>query len=596
MFKQTKKALMLSVFMLIICLGMLLGTTYAWFTDSVSSGSNVIQAGSLDIVLEYWDGNQWVDAEGKVLEFQKADTTFGTEVIWEPGCTYKMPKFRVRNEGNLAAKILIKLNGVKGDEKLLEVIKLTTTITNIPESLLTGSSGSIFSRFNNATVDIMYGTPDGTIVFDHSLMGKGIISPNTGHTDTSPEFTISGHMDENAGNEYQGLKIEGISISVVAAQSVYEYDSFGREYDKTTAYPFVSGPVNVPNETAKEPLTLFANGMKVEVPVGLVNNFSDDVKSVAISFAKPIVINNSIHYAYVELIDQNGNIIDLSNNSELLTITISGQTTFVPGTSVDVFHDEERVTTATVAADGSISYTATHFCEINVTLLKDAYYVNNKDDFAYEVALGGRVVPNADMVLDNYIFTAGKAEIFLNGKNIASNIDQIFGACGATADLSINGEGLVSTKSGYVGYVYDGGKLSINGGTFQLGETNNAGHFYTQNSGKTIINGGTFISEDKNTPIVYCINGFVEINGGFFQNKANPSAALISMGNNINYVKNQKITISGGTFVNWNPMDSAFAKAWEEPNVPALIVLADGYKMISEIQSNGDVWYMVVPE
>ena len=71
MFKQTKKALLLSVLMLVVCLSMLLGTTYAWFTDSASSGSNVIQAGTLDIVLEYWDGAQWVDAEGKVLEFQK---------------------------------------------------------------------------------------------------------------------------------------------------------------------------------------------------------------------------------------------------------------------------------------------------------------------------------------------------------------------------------------------------------------------------------------------------------------------------------------------------------------------------------------------
>ena len=168
MFKQTKKALMLSVLMLVVCLSMLLGTTYAWFTDSASSGSNVIQAGTLDIVLEYWDGAQWVDAEGKVLEFQKANTTSGTEVIWEPGCTYKMPKFRIRNEGNLAAKILIKLNGVKGDEKLLEAVKLTTTITNIPDSVLNGSYGSVYAKFNNATIDLMYGTPDGTIVFDYS--------------------------------------------------------------------------------------------------------------------------------------------------------------------------------------------------------------------------------------------------------------------------------------------------------------------------------------------------------------------------------------------------------------------------------------------
>ena len=67
------------------------------------------------------------------------------------------------------------------------------------------------------------------------------------------------------------------------------------------------------------------------------------------------------------------------------------------------------------------------------------------------------------------------------------------------------------------------------------------------------------------------------------------------MGNNLKYADNQKITLSGGTFVNWNPMDSAFAHSWTNPDVPALIVLAEGYQIVSETQENGDVWYSVVP-
>ena len=223
-----KKALVASILMLAICITSLVGTTFAWFTDSVSSGSNVIKAGTLDIVLEYWNGTDWVDAEGKVLEFQKAGNA-NEEVLWEPGCTYQMPKFRVRNVGNLATKILIKLNGVTGNEKLMEAIELSNTITNIPDSCLNGSAGTVFQKFNNATIGLAYGTPDGTIIFDWSLAGAGKVTPNTGSTDTSPEFTISGHMKEEAGNEYQGLMIQGISVTVIAAQEVYEYDSFGSE-------------------------------------------------------------------------------------------------------------------------------------------------------------------------------------------------------------------------------------------------------------------------------------------------------------------------------------------------------------------------------
>jgi len=240
--KNTKRALISSLLVLCLCFTMLIGTTFAWFTDSATSGSNVIKSGRLDIVLEYWNGTDWVDGEGKVLEFQKANGATDEEILWEPGCTYQLPKFRVRNVGNLATKILIRLNGIDGDEKLMEAIDLTTTITNIPDSVLNGSQAAQLGKFNNATIELMYGTPDGTLIFDWSLMGEGVVAPNSGHTDTSPEFTITGHMHEDVGNEYQNLMIQGISITVLATQQVYEYDSFGRDYDANLPYPDVEAP------------------------------------------------------------------------------------------------------------------------------------------------------------------------------------------------------------------------------------------------------------------------------------------------------------------------------------------------------------------
>ena len=63
--KLTKKALLSSALSLVLCISMLLGTTYAWFTDSVSSGNNIIQSGNLDIEFEYWDGEKWADVAGQ---------------------------------------------------------------------------------------------------------------------------------------------------------------------------------------------------------------------------------------------------------------------------------------------------------------------------------------------------------------------------------------------------------------------------------------------------------------------------------------------------------------------------------------------------
>ena len=97
---------------------------------------------------------------------------------------------------------------------------------------------------------------------------------------------------------------------------------------------------------------------------------------------------------------------------------------------------------------------------------------------------------------------------------------------------------------------------------------------------KTLPFNNLLFTDTQARTIAYCINGFIEINGGFFQNTANPAQALLSMGNNLSYANNQKITLSGGTFVNRNPMSSAFAQDW--PQAPAMIVLEEGYKMISE--------------
>ena len=49
--RSTKNALISSVLALVLCFTMLLGTTYAWFTDSVTSATNIIAAGNLDIEL-----------------------------------------------------------------------------------------------------------------------------------------------------------------------------------------------------------------------------------------------------------------------------------------------------------------------------------------------------------------------------------------------------------------------------------------------------------------------------------------------------------------------------------------------------------------
>ena len=93
---STKKALVFALLSTLLCVSMLIGTTFAWFTDTANAAVSTIVSGNLDVKLEYataWDETgkptAWADAEGKTLNFRTADNN--TNILWEPGCTYKLP-------------------------------------------------------------------------------------------------------------------------------------------------------------------------------------------------------------------------------------------------------------------------------------------------------------------------------------------------------------------------------------------------------------------------------------------------------------------------------------------------------------------------
>ena len=86
--KATKRALLTSVMALVMCVVMLVGTTFAWFTDTASTAVNKIVAGNLDVELQMKDsGGNWVKAEGKTLNWVKDEVDENKKVLWEPGCT-----------------------------------------------------------------------------------------------------------------------------------------------------------------------------------------------------------------------------------------------------------------------------------------------------------------------------------------------------------------------------------------------------------------------------------------------------------------------------------------------------------------------------
>ena len=203
--KATRRALIFSVLSLILCFSMLTGTTYAWFTDTVASTGNIIQSGILDVGLVDLNGNS---LEGKPLAFQKAaGAPADEEVLWEPGCTYNLEDFKVKNLGNLAFKFKIYIKGIDGDAKLLEAIDWT--VTNLAEP------GEQFE------LDKWYHLKPGEVFPEDDGLG----------------IRLTGHMREDAGNEYQNLECDGVSIMIYAIQDTVEYDSFDNQYDAFAQVP-----------------------------------------------------------------------------------------------------------------------------------------------------------------------------------------------------------------------------------------------------------------------------------------------------------------------------------------------------------------------
>ena len=236
--KSTKRALLGSVMAMVLCLAMLVGATFAWFTDTASTGVNKIQAGNLDVQLVDENGNS---LEGKTLEFKKAaNAAEGEAVLWEPGCTYELPAVYVKNNGKLALKYKVAITGINGSAKLNEVIDWTIN--------------------------------DADLSADHSLSAGA----------TSEALTIKGHMQESAGNDYMNESIDGIAITVYATQDTVESDSFNSTYDESATCP-------VANVTElKEALT---TGGVVAVTEDIKTNNIEDTAAARIVISQPTTLN-----------------------------------------------------------------------------------------------------------------------------------------------------------------------------------------------------------------------------------------------------------------------------------------------------------------
>ena len=211
---KTRNSLFTSVIALVLCVSMLLGTTYAWFTDVATSKDNVIQTGNLDVTMEWandFDATTWQDATAGAIF---------THDNWEPGYT-DVKYIKITNKGDLNLKWRLTLEAEGAVSKLSDVIGVycvnpaTEKLTSINGLTAAGTLTNVLNNKNNFA-------PEGRLA-----VGAEVI------------VAMAMHMDEDAGNEYKGLSLcnTGFSVKIVATQDVGESDSFGDDYDKDAEWP-----------------------------------------------------------------------------------------------------------------------------------------------------------------------------------------------------------------------------------------------------------------------------------------------------------------------------------------------------------------------
>ncbi len=224
--KSTKRALLLSALSLLLCVSMLIGSTFAWFTDSVTSGSNKIVAGNLkvDLLMADADGNYAsiankdaaiFGANSLVAQNNAADT------LWEPGKT-QIVYLGVENKGNLDMKYNILLNVIDGG-----------LIGALEYAVVDGANAKTNPITATKWADIKANAQTGNVA-----AGSTVAAPNgaiKAGEDAVDYFALAIHMKEEAGNDYMGKDIT-IDVTVLATQLTSEFDSFDNQYDKAAAW------------------------------------------------------------------------------------------------------------------------------------------------------------------------------------------------------------------------------------------------------------------------------------------------------------------------------------------------------------------------
>lgn len=330
--KSKKTALLMSFTSLLICFAMLVGSTFAWFTDTASTGVNKIVAGNLKVGFQYWNGKKYVDAKDVSL--------FSEETQWEPGHT-EIVYLKVINQGNLALKY--RLNTIntfeyqyaknsKGDQILLsKYLKI-----GIAEGK-NAAAGTYAKR-----EDAIAAVENNTVAYD-SYTKENTLLPATGDNESADYLAFVVYMPTTVGNEANwdpnvtesyGAPWIRFNLALNATQASYEKDSFDETYDGNVPYPVA--------------------GVGAD---GTGNAIYDELEKQNPSILLGADASRSFGWfvRYATTMNLNGHTMNTNGNQSVIDVTANGDLVITGNGTIDASGGSDSVTAVTVDHGGKLT-------------------------------------------------------------------------------------------------------------------------------------------------------------------------------------------------------------------------------------------------
>lgn len=534
--KSTKRALLSSLLALVLCFSMLLGTTFAWFTDSVTSANNIIQAGNLDVELYY-------QAEGETTWTKVTETTnvFKDGVLWEPGHT-EVVKLKVVNEGSLALKYQLGVN-----------VASETGSVNMAGEAFKLSDYIKFGIIDGAQTytreeAIAEAEKNATALATAYKSGNTALAAKNDNADTDEKVvTMVVYMPTSVGNEANAKTGEAVptinlGINLLATQVEAEGDSFDTDYDKDAGYDYGKtnvGPYKL-NVLADANAAYDSETKTYTIPVQTIAQGGYNASQ-----------GNKYYAGYT---------VNVAGYGENATVSFDKDT----GEVVWKLADEEKggfivngvhqqwTSAGTVRAyrydidgDGVTDFTVVNDASAAKVQVADA------EQLKKVMESGASAVLNADIVLTEALTVpaGATATLDLNGKTVTAPSDALW-AIQNNGTLTVTGNG---TMEGSYTALYSNGNLTIENGTFTA--TNGFGvlidNIYGTEASVAVINGGTFTGLGIYNPTD------VTINGGTFNVGRDPDGATDQLSDEMTLFisptfvgapNTANVVLNGGTF------------------------------------------------